>query len=146
MGMLGGRSLQKAIIFLHYAKYIWATSVLITIVNVSKLPKILFKSTSFFLLGNIPLTTKLWFKIHNPLKSRISLNKIMWSSDVQTCCIHVTLFLFTTICQLFMSPNQQSTKDSRLLYPSWAAGDGKVQRWDTPIPPPKERIESEPML
>lgn len=101
-----------------------------------------------FLLWSIPLTANLWFKIHNPLKSRMSLNKIMWSPDVQTFLYsHNTLFSFTTICQLFVFSNQQSTKDPGLLLPGRAAGDETAQLGATLSPSKGEdRICTHAML
>lgn len=80
-----------------------SASLLMTIMNVSKFAENLVKKYISFLLRSIPLTTKLRFKIHNLFKSRTSLNKIMWSSDVQTSLYsRNTLSSFTTICQIFI--------------------------------------------
>lgn len=111
---------------------------LITTVNVSKLPKSCLKHIAF-LLWSIPLTANLWFKIHNSLKSRMSLNKIMWSPDVQTFLYSYNiLFSFTAICQPFVFSNQQSTKDLGLPPPRRAAGDETAQLGAAPSPPKGE--------
>lgn len=59
MVVLVGRSEQNAVLFPHYAKYILATSMLMTIMNVSKFAENLVKKYISFLLRRIPLTTKL---------------------------------------------------------------------------------------
>lgn len=74
-----------------------------TIMNVSKFAENLVKKYISFLLRRIPLTTKLWFKIHHLLKSRTCVNKTVQSSDAQTFLYsHNTLPSFTTICQSFI--------------------------------------------
>lgn len=103
MVTLGGGSSWNAILFPHHAKHIWSASLLMTIMNVSKFVENLVKKYISFLLRSIPLTTKLRFKIHNLFKSGTSLNKIMWSSDVQTSLYsRNTLSSFTAICQIFI--------------------------------------------
>ena len=95
-----GRKSPSVILSPGYAKHIWATSMLMTIMNVSNFAENLVKKYISFLLRSIPLTTKLWFKIHNLLKSRTPLNKTVQSSDVQTFSYpRNTLFSFTAICQ-----------------------------------------------
>ena len=95
-----GRKSPSVILSPGYAKHIWAASMLMTIMNVSNFAENLVKKYISFLLRSIPLTTKLWFKIHNLLKSRTPLNKTVQSSDVQTFSYpRDTLFSFTAICQ-----------------------------------------------
>ena len=95
-----GKEVTECNIIPRLCKYIWAASMLMTIMNVSKFAENLVKKYISFLLRSIPLTTKLWFKIHNLLKSRTPLNKTMQSSDVQTFSYpRNTLFSFTAICQ-----------------------------------------------
>lgn len=86
--------------YFHIMQNVLATSMLMTIMNVSKFAENLVKKHISFLLRRIPLTTKFWFKIHHLLKSRTSLNKTVQSSDVQTFLYsRNTLLSFTTICQ-----------------------------------------------
>lgn len=95
-----GRKSPSVILSPCYAKYIWAASMLMIIMNVSNFAENLVKKCISFLLRSIPLTTKLWFKIHNLLKSRTPLNKTVQSSDVQTFSYpHNIFFSFTAICQ-----------------------------------------------
>lgn len=95
-----GRKSPSVILYPGYAKHIWATCMLMTIMNVSNFAENLVKKYISFLLRSIPLTTKLWFKIHNLLKSRTPLNKTVQSSDVQTFSYpRNTVFSFTAICQ-----------------------------------------------
>lgn len=135
-----GKEVTECNIIPRLCKYIWAASMLMTIMNVSKFAENLVKKYISFLLRSIPLTTKLWFKIHNLLKSRTPLNKTMQSSDVQTFSYpRNTLFSFTAICQyvclffFFFFPNQQSTEDSGLLFPQSSAGDGGAEMWDASV-------------
>lgn len=102
-----GRKSPSVILSPCYAKYIWAASMLMTIMNVSNFAENLVKKCISFLLRSIPLTTKLWFKIHNLLKSRTPLNKTVQFSDMQTFSYpRNILFSFTAICQyvLFFPP------------------------------------------
>lgn len=71
------------ILFPHYAKYIWATSMPVAVMNVPTFAENLVREYISFLLRSIPLTTKLWFKIHKHLKSPASLSEILWSSDAK---------------------------------------------------------------
>lgn len=131
MVTLGARSSKNAVLFPHYAKYIWVPSVLTTIMNLSKFAENLVKKYISFLLRSIPLTTKLRFKIHNLLQSSTSSNKTVQCSEVQTLSnSHTTRSSFTTACQIFLFSSPPFTQDSRLLFPPRSAGDGGAEMWE----------------
>lgn len=112
---------------------------LMTIMNVSTFAENLVKKYISFLLRSIPLTTKLWFRIHNLLKSRTSLNKIAWSSDVQTFLhSHNTLFSFNMICQIFLL-KIKSTANKGLKAPSPIDSGSRWKSRDAgcPLSPPE---------
>lgn len=119
---------QMRILFSHYAKYIWATSMPVAIMNVPTFAENLVRKYISFLLRSIPLTTKLWFKIHNHLKSPTSLNRIVWSSDEKTFGYSwTTLFTFIPFVRFFSFLKIKSTanKGRETLLPQRPALEGK---------------------
>lgn len=121
---------QMWILFPHYAKYIWVTSMPVAVMNVPTFAENLVREYISFLLRSIPLTTKLWFKIHKHLKSPASLSEIVWSSDAKHLgineqrCSHsapfVRFFLFEksnlqpTKAQDFFPPTEASTRGGKI--------------------------------
>lgn len=142
------RNKWNAILFPHYAKYIWATTMLTIIMNVSTFAENLVKKYISFLLRSIPLTTKLWFKIHNLRKSRTSLNKIVQSSDVQTFWYsNNTLCSFNIICQISLFKNQICGRQRTRGFPfHWDQLQMEGQTWGLPSLTSQRKGESKPIL